>query len=326
MKKKRVLSGIQPSGRLHLGNLIGALENWKKLQDKYECFFEIADLHALTTSYEDTHNFSTNIKEVFIDLLSIGLDPDKATIFLQSDIPEHSELHLILSMITPLGWLERIPSYKSKIQELKDRDLGTYGFLGYPVLQAADILIYKAEVVPVGQDQLPHIEITREIARRFNFLYKKEVFPLPKEELTNIPTLPGLDGRKMSKTYGNTINLSDSKDMISQKIMTMITDPQRIKKNDPGHPEICGVFAYQSLFNAKEKDKIEKACKKSEIGCVDCKKLLAQEIIKKLLPIQEKRQELDPNKIALLLKKGQEKASCVAKETLIEVKKAVGLN
>ncbi len=326
MKKKRVLSGIQPSGRLHLGNLIGALENWKKLQDKYECFFEIADLHALTTSYEDTHDFRTNIKEAFIDLLSIGLDPDKATIFLQSDLPEHSELHLILSMITPLGWLERIPSYKSKIQELKDRDLGTYGFLGYPVLQAADILMYKAEVVPVGQDQLPHIEITREIARRFNFLYKKEVFPLPKEELTHIPTLPGLDGRKMSKTYGNTINLSDSKEIIQKKIMSMITDPSRIKKEDPGHPDICGVFAYHSLFNAKEKDKIEKACKKSEIGCVECKKILAQEIINKLLPIQEKRKEFDAVKIASLLEKGREKASQAAQSTLKEVKKVVGLN
>ncbi|HVN67316.1 MAG TPA: tryptophan--tRNA ligase, partial [Candidatus Sulfotelmatobacter sp.] len=228
MNKKRVLSGIQPTGRLHLGNLIGAVENWVKLQDQAECFFFIADYHALTSAYAETKDLKDNIKQVAIDLLSAGIEPEKAVIFKQSDVPEHAELHLLLSMITPLPWLERIPTYKSKIEDMKEKDLGTYGFLGYPVLQAADILVYKADLVPVGEDQLPHLELTREIARRFNFLYQ-EIFPEPKDALTRFPVLPGTDGRKMSKSYQNTIAMSDTPEAIRKKVGVMVTDPARIK-------------------------------------------------------------------------------------------------
>ncbi|MDD5594535.1 MAG: tryptophan--tRNA ligase, partial [Candidatus Margulisbacteria bacterium] len=229
MNKKRVLSGIQPTGRLHLGNLIGAVENWVELQKNHDCFFFIADYHALTTAYAETKELKENIKQVAIDLLSAGIAPEKAVIFKQSDVPEHAELHLLFSMITPLSWLERVPTYKSKIEELKEKDLGTYGFLGYPVLQAADILIYKADFVPVGEDQLPHLELTREIARRFNFLYK-EIFPEPKAALTRFPVLPGTDGRKMSKSYQNTIAIADPPETIRKKVGVMVTDPARIKR------------------------------------------------------------------------------------------------
>ena len=229
--KKRVLSGIQPTGKLHLGNLIGAIENWVKLQEKHDCYFFIADLHALTSTYDDIKSLKSDIQGIAIDLLAAGLDPSKCVIFKQSDLPEHAELHLLLSMIIPLPWLERVPTYKSKINELKGKDLGTYGFLGYPVLQAADILIYKADYVPVGQDQLPHLELTREIARRFNHFYG-DVFPEPKDMLTEFPVLPGTDGRKMSKSYGNTIAISDPAEVIRQKVSMMVTDPARVKKDD----------------------------------------------------------------------------------------------
>lgn len=323
---KRVLSGIQPTGKLHLGNLIGALENWVAMQERYDCFFEIADLHALTTLYDETGDFKNNVYDVAVDLISAGLDPKKCTIFVQSDIPEHSELHLILSMITPLAWLERVPTYKSKIAELKEKDLGTYGFLGYPVLQAADILIYKADVVPVGSDQLPHLEFTREIARRFNFLYK-EVFPVPQEALTEVPILPGLDGRKMSKSYGNTIAISDPPEEIREKVNSMITDPARLKKTDKGHPEICVAFAYHKIFNGSGVDETSKKCRAGEIGCVECKKGLADILIKYLEPIRMRREALtkDKNKIIEILRFGEEKAKKVAGATLSEVKRAIGL-
>jgi tryptophanyl-tRNA synthetase len=324
MKKKRALSGIQPSGKLHLGNYVGALKNWVKMQDDYECFFFIADLHALTTGYADTKKIKENILDVAIDMLSVGLDPDKSTLFIQSDIPEHSELHLLFSMITPLAWLERIPSYKSQIDELKERDLGTYGFLGYPVLQAADILIYKADAVPVGQDQLPHLELTREIGRRFNFYYK-EIFPLPKDLLTEVPTLPGLDGRKMSKSYGNTIALSDPPEVIRKKVAEAITDPARIKKEDKGHPDVCTVFAYHKIFNKDDVENIEMDCKNAKIGCVECKKRVAAKLIETLAPVYERRKEFerDIDKVRDIFHKGGQKAQAIARKTLEEAKIAM---
>ena len=260
MKKKRVLSGIQPTGKLHLGNYIGAIENWVKLQESYECFFFIADLHALTTIYEDPAKLREDIHNAVIDLLACGIDPDKCVLFKQSDVSAHSELHVLLSMLTPVPWLTRVPTYKGKIKELKDKNLDTYGFLGYPVLQAADILIYKADFVPVGEDQLAHLELTREIGRRFNHLYK-EIFPLPKELLTHIPTLPGIDGRKMSKSYNNTINLSDTPETIKKKVQQIITDPARVKREDKGHPDVCKVFSFHKIYNLSQIKVIEKECR-----------------------------------------------------------------
>jgi len=326
MKKKRVLSGIQPSGKPHLGNLLGAISNWVNLQDKYDCFFFIADLHALTVGYENPKKISSDVNEVLLDLLAAGLDPNKCTIFKQSDLPEHSELHLLFSMITPLPWLYRIPTYKSKIDQIKEKDLDTYGFLGYPILQAADILMYKADFVPVGEDQKPHIELTREIARRFNNYYG-EVFPYPEDLLTKTPTVLGLDGRKMSKSYGNTIAISDSPEIIRKKIQSMITDPQRIKKEDKGHPEVCPVFSFHKLFNIKAVETIERECKGAERGCVACKKELAEQVVESLSPIQKRREELmkNPDEVLKTLKDGTQKAKQIAVMTLAEAKKAMGL-
>jgi len=327
MKKKRALSGIQPSGKLHLGNLVGALSNWVGLQDKYDCFYFIADLHALTTGYAETGKLKENILDVGMDMLSAGLDPEKSTLFIQSDIPEHSELHLLFSMITPLSWLERVPTYKAQIEELKEKDLGTYGFLGYPVLQAADILIYKADVVPVGQDQLPHLELTREIARRFNYFYK-EVFPLPKDLLTAAPVLPGLDGRKMSKSYGNTIGISDTPETVLKKINTAITDPARVKREDKGHPEICTIFAFHKIFNNAETKQISIDCSKAKIGCVECKKLIAKRLNEYLAPIYEKRRTLEKRKdyVREVFFEGGKKAQVMARQTLSEAKKVMGIS
>lgn len=324
--KKRVLSGIQPTGRLHLGNLVGAIENWVKLQDKYDCYFFIADIHALTTAYDETGHLSEDIKEVAIDLLSAGIDPQKCVLFKQSDLPEHSELHLLLSMITPLSWLKRVPTYKSKIEELQGKDLETYGFLGYPVLQAADILIYKAEFVPVGQDQLPHIELTREIARRFNYFYK-EVFPVPRDLLTEFPTLPGTDGRKMSKSYKNTIAISDSPESIKKKVLTMVTDPARVKKDDKGHPSVCSAYEFYKVFARDQTDAVAKECRHATRGCVQCKKELAEVLTDYMSPIHEKRKELqkDPGKLIKILARGAEKARKIASQTLMEAKQAMGL-
>jgi len=326
MKKKRVLSGIQPSGKLHLGNLIGAVENWVRLQEKYECYFFIADLHALTSGYADTKEFRNNLHDVTVNLLSSGLDPEKAVIFRQSDLPEHSELHLLFSMITPISWLERVPTYKDKINELKDRDLYTYGFLGYPVLQAADILIYKADLVPVGRDQLPHLELTREIARRFNHFYGP-VFPEPKEDLTEVPVLPGLDGRKMSKTYGNTIDLCDSAETVDKKVGQMVTDPARVKKDDPGHPDVCPVYAYHKIFNKDRVSQVARDCSGAKIGCVQCKKELAKVLNDYLVPIRKRRKEFidKPGHIQKILEDGAERAKKIARPTLAQAKKAMGI-
>jgi len=324
MKKKRALSGIKPSGKLHLGNYVGAVANWVKLQEQYDCFFFIADLHALTTGYAETDELKDNIMDVSIDLLSAGLDPKRTMMFVQSDIPEHSELHLLFSMITPLPWLERIPTYKSQIEELKGKDLGTYGFLGYPVLQAADILIYKADVVPVGQDQLPHLELTREIGRRFNFLYK-ETFPLPRDLLTDIPVLPGLDGRKMSKSYNNTIALADPPETVANKISEAITDPARIKRDDKGHPDVCAIYAYHKMFNKTEVQQIRVDCAAAKIGCVECKKRIAAKLNEFLAPIFTRRKELENKKsyVREVFLEGSKAAQLIARKTLEEAKSAM---
>ncbi|MBI3814033.1 MAG: tryptophan--tRNA ligase [Nitrospinae bacterium] len=328
MEKKRVLSGMQASGRLHLGNLLGALENWRKLQDEYDCFYFIADWHALSTSYEDTHEIKDNVFNIAIDWLAAGIDPEKSTVFLQSLIPEHAVLHLLLSMITPVPWLERNPTYKEKMQEVKDRDLTTYGFLGYPVLQAADIIIYKANYVPVGIDQLPHLEVTREIVRRFHFIYKKNVFVEPEPLISEVPKLPGLDNRKMSKSYGNAIFLSDSPEAVTRKVRTMITDPQRVKKTDTGNPEICSVFTFHKIFSsAAEVSQVYAGCTTAGIGCTDCKLMMARNLNDYLKPISEKRKELlgNPGMIYDILQEGSKKAQSIARQTLSEVNEAMGL-
>ncbi|NLU27811.1 MAG: tryptophan--tRNA ligase [Hungateiclostridium thermocellum] len=327
MKKGTILSGMRPTGALHLGNYFGALENWVKLQDEYECYFFVADWHALTTGYEDTYQIKNNINDIVIDWLSAGLDPEKCVIFLQSSIKEHAELHLLFSMTTPLSWLLRCPTYKDQINQLKDKNITTYGFLGYPCLQAADILIYKAGFVPVGEDQLPHLELTREIARRFNYLFG-EVFPEPQAILTKAKVLPGTDGRKMSKSYGNTIALSDSPDTIRKKVSSMITDPARIRKDDPGHPEVCTVFSFHKVFNENEVPEIEQHCRGGKIGCVQCKKNLADKMVEHLEPIYEKRQKIveNPSIVKEILADGNEKARKVAQKTLEEVRKAMKID
>ncbi|MDD2680288.1 MAG: tryptophan--tRNA ligase [Candidatus Omnitrophica bacterium] len=325
--KKRILSGMRPTGKLHLGHLVGALDNWVRLQKEYDCFFMVADWHAFMSEYENTAELSENTLDNLVDWLAAGIDPDKSTIFIQSHIPQHAELHVILSCITPLGLLERCPTYKEQMREVKTRNLNTYGFLGYPVLQAADILLYKADKVPVGQDQLPHLELTREIARLFNNLSKKEIFPSPDAILTKTPKLLGLDGRKMSKSYLNTINLSDTPEVITRKIATMFTDPKRIKLSDAGHPDTCNVFSYFSVFMPERKDEVYDWCMDAKKGCTECKKLLAGAIIEKLAPIQEKRKNLLKDKAALkkILDAGAKKAAGFASGTMQEVRKAINL-
>ncbi len=322
-----MLSGMRPTGKLHLGNYLGALENWVKLQDEYECFFFIADWHALTTGYEDTSELKSNIIDMVTDYLSAGLDPEKCTIFVQSAVKEHAELHLLFSMITPLSWLYRCPTYKDQLQQMKDRNISTYGFLGYPCLQAADILIYKPEAVPVGEDQLPHVELTREIARRFNYLYG-EVFPEPQSVLTKAKVLPGTDGRKMSKSYNNTIALSDDPETVRKKVMSMVTDPARIRKDDPGHPEVCTVFAYHTVLNEEGVAETEAMCRAGTIGCVQCKKNLYSKMAEKLMPIYEKRQELLSRHgyIREVVENGNARAAKTAQKTMAEVRKAMKID
>jgi tryptophanyl-tRNA synthetase len=325
--KKRVLSGMRPTGKLHLGHLAGALKNWVEMQDEYDCFYMVADYHALMSEYADPSAMKENIIDNIADFLACGLDPEKSVIFVQSDVPEHLELNMILSAITPLSWLERCPTYKEQLREVEGRDLATYGFLGYPVLQAADIMIYKANAVPVGEDQLPHLELTREIARRFHHFYKKEIFPEPEGLLTKTPRLLGVDNRKMSKSYGNAVNLSDSPEEVKKKIKAMITDPQRIKKDDPGHPDICNVYSYYKFFFPELAGSVSEECKAAKIGCVADKAKLADCIIELLRPIQERRNMILSDKAGLqaVLKKGAEKARAVARETMCEVRKAAGI-
>jgi len=327
MEKRIMLSGMRPTGALHLGNYFGALENWVKLQKEYNCYFFIADWHALTTGYEDTSEIKQNITSMVIDWLSAGLDPELCTIFLQSSVKEHAELHLLFSMCTPLSWLYRCPTYKDQLSQLKEKNITTYGFLGYPCLQAADILIYKANAVPVGEDQVPHIELTREIARRFNYLFG-EVFPEPEAKLTKAKVLPGTDGRKMSKSYNNTIALSDDPETVRKKVMSMITDPARIKKDDPGHPEICAVFAFHKVFNEEGVAETESLCKAGGIGCVQCKKNLAAKMGETLTPIYDRRQELlkKPDYIKEVVENGNKRAREKAAATMVDVRKAMKID
>jgi len=326
-QKKRILSGMRPTGKLHLGHLAGTLDNWIKLQQDYDCFFMVADWHGLMSEYENPKALSEYTIDNVIDWISFGIDPDKSTLFVQSQVPEHIDLFMIFSCLTPLGWLERCPTYKEQLREIKTRDLHTYGFLGYPVLQAADILVYKADKVPVGEDQLPHLELTREISRRFNSLYKKEVLPYPEAILTKTPRLLGLDGRKMSKSYNNTINLSDSEETINKKVQSMITDPKRIKLSDKGHPDICNVYSYYAIFAPEIKEEVYDWCSNAKKGCTECKKILASKLIEKLAPYRRKRQELvkDDGKIRRILKEGSERARSVASGTLREVRTVLGI-
>ena len=323
-EKKRVLSGMRPTGQLHLGHLVGALDNWVKLQKEYQCYFMIADWHALTTSYEDIGPLKEYIQDNVIDMLAAGIDPAKSVLFLQSDIKEHAELSLLLGMLTPVPWLERVPSYKEQQQELTTKDLSTFGFLGYPLLQAADILIYKAHAVPVGVDQVPHIELTREIARRFNTFYGN-TFPEPESLLTEVPKLSGLDGRKMSKSYGNSIYLSDNAKTIRDKVKTMVTDPARVKRSDPGHPDVCPVFQYHKVFAPQVTDQVRKECTSASIGCVDCKLNLANELTEYLAPLHERRLELLKKKdvVEQTLTAGKKKAHETASKTMTDVRKAM---
>jgi tryptophanyl-tRNA synthetase len=359
-KKGRVLSGMRPTGKLHLGNYVGALRNWVGLQDQYDCFFFIADWHALTTDYADTRSVKQNSLEVMIDYLAAGLDPERSTLFIQSHVLQHAELHLLFSMITPLGWLERVPSYKEQRENLKDKDLGTYGFLGYPLLQAADILLYKPNFVPVGEDQVPHVELTREVARRFNQFYPRGrhlidyseplrpdspysfptkerphpthgmfVFPEPQPLLTPSPKLPGTDGRKMSKSYGNTILLSEPEPSLRQKLKTMVTDPARIRRTDPGNPDVCPVGDLHKIFsNAETMAKVNEGCRTAGIGCIECKQWASDSLWRVLGPLQERRQKYEANpKLAWdILDQGSTKARAVAEATMVEARDAANLS
>jgi tryptophanyl-tRNA synthetase len=348
----RVLSGMRSTGKLHLGNYVGALDNWVRMQNEYECFFEVADWHALTTDYADTSRVKENSLEVALDWLAAGLDPEKSVIFIQSHVPAHAELHLLFSMITPLGWLERVPSYKEQQENIKGKDLGTYGFLGYPCLQAADILIYKADVVPVGEDQVAHVELTREIARRFNGLYGRPVahafqefgrpagetgtslfaggvFPEPKALLTPAAKLPGTDGRKMSKSYGNTILLTDPEPVVRQKLKTMVTDPARVRRSDPGNPDICPVGDLHKIFSSKDTiAKVNEGCRSAGIGCIECKSWAADSLVTLLNPMQERRRKFEENPALAwdILEDGTERARKAAGETMNEVRAAMGMS
>ena len=320
--KKRILSGMRPTGPLHLGNLHGALANWVRMQEEYDCFFFIADWHALTSDYEDTSRISGYRRELMLDWLSVGLTPEKSTMFVQSLIKEHAELYLILSMITPVPWLERNPTYKDQIVQLSNKDLSTFGFLGYPVLQAADIIMYKAQGVPVGADQVPHVEITREIARRFNYLYGK-VFPEPDAILTPTPKVLGWDRRKMSKSYDNAIYLSESPEDIRKKAARYITDPARMRKSDPGNPDVCNVFDYHKIYSDPDTvEDVDHKCRNALRGCVECKKNMADRLVAYLEPIREKRRYYEENmdRVDEIIATGSDLARQVAEKTMAEVR------
>jgi tryptophanyl-tRNA synthetase len=340
--KKRVLSGMRPTGKLHLGNYMGALHNWVRLQHEYECYFFIADWHALTTDYADTSQVKDNTREVALDFLAAGLDPEECVLFVQSAVKQHAEFHLLLSMITPLSWLERVPSYKDQQEQLKEKDLAMYGFLGYPLLQSADILIYQPDFVPVGQDQAAHVELTREVARRFNQFYPRQgrgnreqgseddaVLPEPQVLLTPSPKLPGTDGRKMSKSYGNTILLSDPEAVVRQKLKPMVTDPARVRRTDPGNPEVCPVFDLHKVFSSAEtQQKAREGCTTAGIGCIECKSWVADAVVAELAPIQERRRKYEaaPELVTEILEAGRRRATTRAEQTMQEVRAAMGLS
>jgi tryptophanyl-tRNA synthetase len=381
-KRKRVLSGMRPTGRLHIGHYFGALANWIQLQEQYDCYYFVADWHALTTDYADASQVAANRIEIATDWLAAGLDPAKCTMFVQSWVPDHAELHLLLSMVTPLAWLERVPTYKEQLEQIKDKDLHTYGFLGYPLLQAADIVIYDADFVPVGEDQVPHVELTREIVRRFNAAYghvrwqklpakkiaallstaglaaehrpdrfaelerlvrswsleerlsrlanakvpMQRVLVEPDVLLTEVPRLPGTDGRKMSKSYNNTIWLSESDDAIREKVRGMMTDPQRVRRSDPGRPEVCPVFAWHKLFSPPETIAwADRECRVAGIGCVDCKNAMVEGLLRWIEPIRARRREFEaqPGRVREILEEGSKKARKVTRKTMKRVREAV---
>jgi tryptophanyl-tRNA synthetase len=331
-QRKRVLSGMRSTGKLHLGNYVGALDNWVHMQDEHECYFCVADWHALTTDYADTSRVKENSLEVLLDWLAAGLDPERSTLFIQSHVPEHAELHLLFSMITPLGWLERVPTYKEQQENITGKDLSTYGFLGYPVLMSSDILIYKADFVPVGEDQSAHVELTREIARRFNLFYcqgGRAVFPEPRTVLTPAPKLPGTDGRKMSKSYGNTILLTDPEPVVRRKLKTMMTDPARVRRTDPGNPDLCPVGDLHKIFSSRETlAKVDAGCRSAGIGCIECKGWAADALVSILNPMQERRKKYEENpRLAWdILEAGSARARKVAQATMGEVREAMGMS
>jgi len=328
MAKKRILSGMQPSGLLHLGNYYGALKNWIELQEQFECFYFVADWHSLTTLYEDPSHIKQFSFDVAVDWLAAGLDPEKSTLFVQSRIPEHAELHLMLSMIVPVPWLERNPTYKEKQVEVKSVDMSSYGFLGYPVLQTADIVLYDADYVPVGIDQAPHLELSREIVRRFNGLYKKKVFREPQSKISEIPKLNGVDGRKMSKSYNNAIYLSDSEKMVTKKVKSMLTDPARGLRTDPGDPNVCNLYPFHKLYSPPEMQKeIDRDCRTAAIGCGDCKMKLVDTMLEGLRPHMERRREIaaKPKHVEEILEEGTRKAQNVATATMDRAKQAMKL-
>lgn len=320
----RILSGMRPTGRLHLGNLLGALRNWVELQEGHDGYFMVADWHMLTTDYHQTGPLREAVREMVLDFLAAGLDPGKSVIFLQSHVKAHAELYLLLSMIVPLSWLERNPSYKEQLRELKTREIRTHGFLGYPVLQAADILVYRGEGVPVGEDQEAHLELTREIARRFNHLYEN-VFPEPKTLKSPTPKIPGLDARKMSKSYGNTIDLGDRGEALKQKVMAMFTDPKKIRKDDPGNPDGCVVYAFHAVYTKEDAPQIEQDCRAGKIGCVACKKNLLDHMAPALEPLWTRRDALKKEDVDGLLEEGCQKARIEAEKTLHLVRRAMKL-
>ncbi|HTL28181.1 MAG TPA: tryptophan--tRNA ligase [Tepidisphaeraceae bacterium] len=342
--KGRVLSGMRPTGKLHLGHYVGALQNWVRLQEQYDCFFFVADWHALTTDYADTSRVKQSCVEIATDFLAAGLDPEKSTLFIQSHVKQHAELHLLFSMVTPLSWLERVPTYKEQRENIKDKDLSTYGFLGYPLLQSADILIYRADYVPVGEDQVPHVELTREVARRFNQFYslpegsegtrdpesgKTYVFPEPQPLLTPAAKLPGTDGRKMSKSYGNFISLSDPEPVVRQKLKTMVTDPARVRRTDPGNPDVCPVGDLHKIFSDKETiDWVNVGCRTAGIGCIECKSRAADHLLKVLNPMQERRRPFEekPKLVWDILEAGSDRAREVAEHTMQMARQAAHLS
>lgn len=320
----RIVSGMRPTGRLHLGHYLGVLKNWIDLQESNDCRFFVADWHALSTSYEDKLNLRLLGRELVKEWIAAGIDPDKSTLFVQSAIKEHAELYVLLNMITPLGWLERNPTYKDQLAQMRHKEIHTAGFLTYPVLQAADIILYRADIVPIGEDQKPHLEITREIVRRFHHLFDCEVFKEPREMLTETSRLPGLDGRKMSKSYNNAIFLSDTPEEVWQKLRGAMTDPQRVRRNDPGNPDVCLVFDYhKALTDDATVRQIDADCRAGAIGCVDCKKICAQSIERVLEPMRERRAKLDDAAVDAFIERGNGAARAEASRTMEQANKAV---